>query len=85
MMEGGWRAGDMSLLQNERTKLLAGALSNLGVASVVTGLLGPAAAFLYGSGSTAWTWHWAVIGAVWFFAGVILHISAQAVLGRLKL
>jgi hypothetical protein len=74
----------MSLVQNERTKLLAGALNNLGVASVVTGLLGPAAAFLYGSEANTWTWRWALIGAVWFFAGITLHISAQAVLRRLK-
>jgi hypothetical protein len=37
-------------VQNERTKLLAAALSNAGVATIITGLVAPAAAYLYGSG-----------------------------------
>jgi hypothetical protein len=39
----------MSLVYNERTKLLATALNNTGVATVVTAVIAPVAAFLYGS------------------------------------
>ena len=73
----------MSLIQNERIKLLATALNNVGVATIVTALIAPAAAFLYGSGHAS-TGHWGLIGAAWLVGGVTLHLLAQLVVGKLK-
>ena len=73
----------MNLIQNERIKLLATALNNVGVATVVTALIAPAATFLYGSGHAA-TNYWWLIGTAWLAAGLILHVIAQLILGRLK-
>ena len=39
----------MSLVQNERTKLLATAFNNTAVATFATAIIAPMAAFLYGS------------------------------------
>jgi hypothetical protein len=74
----------MSLIRNERVKLLATALNNTAVATVVTAIVAPIAGFLYGSPTiTANSWWW-VIGIIWLLVGVVLHIVAQAVLGRLQ-
>lgn len=58
----------MNLIQNERVKLLATALNNVAVATVVTALIAPAAAFLYGSGHASTNYWWRV-GAAWFVIG----------------
>jgi hypothetical protein len=74
----------MSLVGNERIKLLAGALNNTAVATIVAGILGPAAGMsygLYGTGANRW---WFIVGAIWFLVGIGLHYSAQQVLRRLK-
>jgi len=72
------------LIHNERTKLLATALNNTAVATLVTALVAPAVSFLYNTpNATAGRW-WVLIGAVWFAAGLGLHVLAQIVLGRLK-
>lgn len=42
----------MSLIHNERTKLLAAGLNNLGVATLATGILAPTIGVLYGSAAT---------------------------------
>jgi hypothetical protein len=39
----------MSLIENERTKLLATAMNNTAVATIVTAIVAPVAGFLYGS------------------------------------
>jgi len=49
----------VSLVHNERVKLLATALSNTGVATVVTAIIAPIAGFLYGS-PTAVASRWVV-------------------------
>lgn len=74
----------MNLIQNERIKLLATALNNVAVATLVTALITPAATFLYGSGHAS-TSYWQLAGAAWLSAGVTLHLIAQVILGRLKL
>ena len=74
----------MNLIQNERTKLLATALNNVSVATVVTGIIAPIVGFLYGSPSAAASKWWWLIGAAWLIVGGGLHVAAQAVLGRLK-
>lgn len=74
----------MSLVENERTKLLAAALNNTAVATVVTGIIGPAVGASYGLSATGANGWWFLLGAVWFLVGIGLHYSAQRVLGRLK-
>lgn len=74
----------MSLVHNERTKLLATALNNIGVATVVTGFIAPTIATIYGASAVGKDDWWFLIAAVWILAGIGLHILGQVVLGRLK-
>lgn len=74
----------MNLVYNERTKLLANALSNSGIATIVTAFVAPLAGMLYGSASPNTGRWWPLIGFAWFSGGLILHLSAQMVLGRLR-
>lgn len=74
----------MSLIENERTKLLATALNNVGVATIITGVVAPTAATLYGTPATGSGQWWFLIAAVWLLAGIGLHVLGQVVLGRLK-
>jgi hypothetical protein len=74
----------MSLVDNEQTRLLAAALNNTAVATIVAGIIGPAAGVSYGLSSTGANWSWFLVGAIWFLAGIGLHYSAQQVLRRLK-
>jgi uncharacterized membrane protein len=73
----------MNLIQNERIKLLATALNNLGVAILVTALIAPAATFLYGIGHAA-TGYWWLISSAWLLGGVSIHLGTQFALGRLR-
>ena len=73
----------MNLIQNERIKLFATALNNLGVAIFVTALVAPAVAFLYGTAHAA-TGYWWLISGAWLLGGVSIHFGAQVALGRLK-
>ena len=74
----------MSLIENERTKLLATALNNTAVATVVTAVIGPIAGLLYGFANATPSRSWFVIGVLWFLIGIGLHYLAQLVLGRLR-
>jgi len=74
----------MSLIENERTKLLATACNNAGVATIVTGLVTPAVATLYGAGTAIQSPWWPFIGIAWLTAGLGLHVIGQVILGRLK-
>lgn len=73
----------MSLIQNERIKLFAAALSNTGVATIVTAIVAPTAGLLYGSNAIASN-QWPLIGLAWFLGGLALRITGQIVLGRLR-
>jgi hypothetical protein len=73
----------MSLIHNERTKLLATALNNAAVATMATAIVAPIAGILYGSTPAANAW-WPLLGLVWLLVGLGLHLAAQHVLGRLK-
>jgi hypothetical protein len=76
----------VSLILNERTKLLATALNNLGVATLIAGVIAPAANVLYGMTNPTGLHPWpsvALIGCCWLFSGVTLHLAAQLVLRRL--
>jgi hypothetical protein len=67
----------MNSVRNERIKLLAAALNNLGLAFAIGGFVAPALnGRLLGWG--------AVIPIAWFVLGAGLHICAQIVLGRMK-
>jgi hypothetical protein len=73
----------MSLVQNERIKLFATALSTTGVATVVTSFIAPISGYLYGSSSVSGG-NWWLVSIVWLFVGFALHLVAQIVLGRLR-
>lgn len=60
---------------NERVKLLATTLNNLGVATIIAGIVAPAINGIVGDISH--------IGA-WFVFGVDLIVLAQLCLGRLR-
>lgn len=76
----------MSLVHNERTKLLANALDRASTACLTVGVLGPSAAALYGIGGGASIIAPLIaIGSLfWLGAAAVLHWFARLVLGRLK-
>ncbi len=74
----------MSLVENERTKLVAAALNNTAVATVVTAVIGPIAGALYGFSNAAQNRSWFLVGLLWFLIGIGLHFLGQMVLGRLR-
>jgi hypothetical protein len=74
----------MSLLENERTKLVATALNNTAVATIVTAVIGPIAGAFYGFANTAPNRSWFLIGALWFLIGIGLHLLGQLALRRLR-
>ncbi|MCW2247028.1 1,4-dihydroxy-2-naphthoate octaprenyltransferase [Azospirillum fermentarium] len=75
----------MSLIHNERVKLLANALDRASTACVAVGVVGPAAAFLYGMGTVPVSSLALGIGSsVWLGAAVTLHCFARRTLGGLK-
>ncbi len=74
----------MSLVRNERLKLLATALNNVAIATFVTALIAPSASVLYGLTSPTASRIWPLIACGWFAVSVMLHLSAQWVLKRLS-
>lgn len=74
----------MSLIHNERMKLLATALNNTAVATVITAVVAPFVGLLNGASSTALNLWWVFSGGLWFLVGIGLHLIALAVLGRLR-
>ena len=72
----------MSLVHNERVKLLAQALSNMGIAIAVTGVITPVVAILYGTAPLNATLF--PVAPALFLVGVAFHVTAQLTLGRLK-
>lgn len=74
----------MTLVHNESVKLLATTLNNVGIASIVTGVVAPSVGFIYGVGQPIPPLK--LFGAVlaWLAVGVALHLMSQRVLRRLK-
>lgn len=74
----------MSLIHNERTKLLANSLDRASTGCVVAGLITPAASLakidIQPTGLTASTMAGTII---WLFAAVVLHWIARRILGGL--
>lgn len=77
----------MSQIDNERTRLLAGALDRASTACFTVGVATPLAGYLYGvlTFSAATSGYWLVFtGASWFFATIVLHLIARRILRGLK-
>ncbi len=72
----------MSLIGNERTKLLASNLDRASTVCVTVGIATPVSAFIYGSGLGPLT----LVAAcyVWLMAVFAMHMAGQRVLGRLE-
>jgi hypothetical protein len=76
----------MSLIHNERTKLLASALNAAAGSSFAVGVLAPIAASFYNVSGTSGVALWTIIIGVviWFFTAAALHLAARRILGGLK-
>ena len=72
----------MSVIHDERVKLAAQAISNLGVAIIITGVITPVAGILYGTAPLSATLF--PVAPALLFIGFAVHIVAQLTLGRLK-
>lgn len=70
----------MSLVHNERTKLLANSFDRASTACLAVGVLGSALDL----SPTSQIWANLLSPAGWIFAAVILHLIARNVLGRLR-
>jgi hypothetical protein len=66
-----------AMVYNERVKLLATTLNNLGLAFAIGGFVAP----LMSGRLLGWS---AVVPAAWFCLAGALHLSAQIVLGRIR-
>lgn len=72
----------MSLVGNERTKLLAGALDRLSTVCVTVGVAAPVSGLFYGVRDLSVS---LLAGCyVWVAAAVALHLAARWLLGRLE-
>jgi hypothetical protein len=77
----------MSLISNERTKLLANALDRASTACVAVGILAPLSGLPYGTGvfREAIPPFYLLIGSdCWLAGAVALHVLARRVLAGLK-
>ena len=74
----------LTTIHNERTKLTAGALNTLAVATVVTGIVVPTVKFVYEPGGAPQGSLLVFISFIWLGAGGGIHLIARAVLGRLR-
>jgi hypothetical protein len=76
----------VSLIHNERTKLTANALDRASTACLTVGVLGPAAAALYGLGDRFPAQVLPImLGALlWLTAAAVLHWLSRRTLGRLQ-
>lgn len=69
----------MSLIHNERIKLLASAIDRASTACIAIGLLAPLV-----SGGMDGNWYTAASVGIWLLIALILHWAANRILGRLK-
>lgn len=73
----------MSLIRNERTKLLANALDRVSTACVAVGIFAPFAAAMTDF-AAAPSWAGVFSATVWISAAIALHMEARRVLGGLE-
>ena len=75
----------MSLVHNERTKLLALAFNTAATSAFTVGVLAPVAAAVYDLGASRQLPKVVILGAfLWIGASVVLHLAARRVLGWLQ-
>ena len=74
----------MASIAAERWKLLATALNNLGVASIVTGGIAPAAAAMVGTLAEDDPWRLSAVIVIWISIGVVFMLTAHRVLQELE-
>jgi hypothetical protein len=77
----------MSLIANERTKLLAGNVDRASTACFTIGVLTPIAGFAYNINAlqNSLPVLVLVIGVIcWLLAAILLHLAARRLLGSLK-
>ena len=72
----------MSLVENERIKLLATLFNNCGVGALVAGVIAPT--FVLISSNDAKVIALVAAQCFWFAIAIVLHLLARSVLGRLK-
>lgn len=74
-----------TLISNEQTKLLAGALNTAATSSFTVGVLAPLAAAFYDVGGRPVRLGLLLVGtSIWFLAALALHYSARFVLRKLQ-
>jgi hypothetical protein len=73
----------MTLVHNERTKLLANSLDRLSTACVAAGFIAPAVSLSSGAMSFGISLSTAVSTVAWLLGALILHLSARRALGGL--
>jgi hypothetical protein len=77
----------LSVIRNERTKLLANALDRASTACFTVGIATPAAGYLYNLGGLRESLPWSLLGlglGGWLWGAVSLHLLARRTLGRLE-
>ena len=76
----------MSLIENERTKLMANAIDRASTACLTVGLLTPIAGYLYNLGGLRDGMNvWMLAGLIgWLLTALILHYLARRVLKGLR-
>jgi hypothetical protein len=76
----------MNLVHNERIKLTAAWLNTIGAATVVTGVIAPIVALVFGVSTPSRISSVAYLLAIagWLTFGICLHMMARSVLGRLR-
>lgn len=74
-----------SLIRNERTKLTATAVSNLGLAVIVAGFVAPLISWSFGLATApAATGLTVAFSVVWMATGLILHVGGRWLLRYLR-
>jgi hypothetical protein len=75
----------VSLIHNERVKLLALAFNTAATSAFTVGVLAPVAAVFYDFGPAREVPRTVILGGVlWIAAAVVLHLAGRRVLGWLK-
>lgn len=77
----------MSLIENERTKLLANALNTAATSCFTVGIATPLAGYLYNvTGFRSYVGYWVLVVGVgcWLVAAVLLHSAGRRILGSLE-
>lgn len=74
----------MHAIHNERVRLTATALNNTAVATVVTGVVVPAAGIAYGLPTAPQMGLWWLVALAWLGGATALHVAARVTLGGLR-